>query len=102
MLLIRKLRTALFNEELRWYLGIVGFATVTIAYNLRSVYNSIAECFRYSFFQVASIISTTGYSTADFDKWRIQQNDADPCNVYRCVRRKHGRRIKGVESYNFA
>ena len=69
LLLIRKLRTALFNEELRWYLGIVGFATVTIAYNLRSVYNSVAECFRYSFFQVASIISTTGYSTADFDKW---------------------------------
>lgn len=69
LLLIRKLRTALFNEELRWYLGIVAFATVTIAYNLRSVYNSVAECFRYSFFQVASIISTTGFSTADFDKW---------------------------------
>ena len=69
LLLIRKLRTALFNEELRWYLGIVGFATVTIAYNLRSVYNSVAECFRYSFFQVASIMSTTGYFTADFDKW---------------------------------
>lgn len=69
LLLIRKLRTALFNEELRWYLGIVAFATVTIAYNLRNVYNSVAECFRYSFFQVASVISTTGYSTADFDKW---------------------------------
>lgn len=69
LLLIRKLRTALFNEELRWYLGIVAFATVTIAYNLRSVYNSVSECFRYSFFQVASIISTTGFSTADFDKW---------------------------------
>ena len=69
LLLTRKLRTALFNEELRWYLGIVAFATVTIAYNLRNVYNSVAECFRYSFFQVASVISTTGYSTADFDKW---------------------------------
>ncbi len=69
LLLVGKLRTALFNEELRWYLGIVAFATVTIAYNLRSVYNSVSECFRYSFFQVASIISTTGFSTADFDKW---------------------------------
>lgn len=69
LLLVGKLRTALFNEELRWYLGIVAFATVTIAYNLRSIYNSVSECFRYSFFQVASIISTTGFSTADFDKW---------------------------------
>lgn len=69
LLLVGKLRTALFNEELRWYLGIVAFATVTIAYNLRSIYNSVSECLRYSFFQVASIISTTGFSTADFDKW---------------------------------
>jgi len=69
LLLIRKLRTALFNEELWWYLGLTAFATVTIAYNIRSIYPSVAESLRYAFFQVTSIVSTTGYSTADFNLW---------------------------------
>ncbi len=68
-LLMRKIRTALFNEELWWYIGIVAFSTLSIAYNLRTVYPKAADCLRYSFFQVSSIISTTGYSTANFDLW---------------------------------
>ncbi len=69
LVLIKKFKTAFFNEELRWYLGIVGFATVTIAYNIRNLYSSVSECLRYAFFQVTSVVSTTGYSTADFDRW---------------------------------
>ena len=57
------------SEELRTYLGIIAFATVTIGLNIASRYGSIITGLRYSFFQVASIMTSTGYATADFDLW---------------------------------
>jgi len=70
-LLIRHFRDVFCNEELRWYLGIAGFAIVTIMVSLlvNGVYDNIFTAFRYSGFQVASIITTTGHVTADFDLW---------------------------------
>lgn len=65
-----KLRDILKNEELRLYLGIVVGATLFIAINLYLTnYGKVLISLRDSFFQVASIITTTGYSTADFDLW---------------------------------
>lgn len=58
------------DEELRLYLTIVLVAVAAIAINLFSTsYKSIFLAFRDSFFQVGSIITTTGYSTVDFDLW---------------------------------
>lgn len=58
------------NEELRLYLGIILMATLAITLNLRfSVYDSTWTALRDSFFQVNSIITTTGYATANFDLW---------------------------------
>ena len=69
LILVGSWRDAAKNEELRWYLGIVSFAVLTIAANLTRVYGSLGEALRYSYFQVASVITTTGFSTADFAQW---------------------------------
>ena len=69
LILLGKGLEVLKSEELRWFLGIIVFAAVTIALNLGSTYGGFFGNLRYSFFQVASIISTTGYGTADFSLW---------------------------------
>ena len=68
-MLLGRFKSVFKNEELRCYLGVILFATVTIALNIKSMYGGIFKALRYSFFQVASIISTTGFSTTDFDLW---------------------------------
>ena len=57
------------SEELRAYLGIVIAAVLLILWNIRPLYSSASHALRDSAFQVASIITTTGYSTTDFDLW---------------------------------
>lgn len=57
------------NEELKWYLGIVAASTVLIALNILPIYGTSLKSLRYAFFQVSSIITTTGFSTADFNLW---------------------------------
>ncbi len=57
------------SEELRWYLCIIFGATFLIALNILPQYGTLLESLRYAFFQVSSIITTTGYSTADFSLW---------------------------------
>ena len=64
-------RDAVRNEELRWFLGIVAAATAIITVLLLPTYGTVGESLRYSAFQVASLISTTGYATADFNLWPI-------------------------------
>lgn len=70
LLLIGKVKQALKSEELRWYLGIVTFSIVSIAINLVLVLDySIGNAISQSFFQVSSIITTTGFSSCDFNLW---------------------------------
>ena len=58
------------NEELRLYLSIIALATLAVTLNLRTtVYESTGLALRDAFFQVNTIISTTGYATANFDVW---------------------------------
>ncbi len=61
----------LTDEEFRFYSGIVGFFTVTVAVNLtlQSVYPHFLLALRHSLFSVVSIITTTGFATEDFEKW---------------------------------
>ncbi|BAK97866.1 Trk system potassium uptake protein TrkH [Oscillibacter valericigenes Sjm18-20] len=68
-LLIGKVREVLRSEELRTYFLIVAAATVTIAWNISHLFESFSTALRYAFFQVSSIITTTGYATADFNLW---------------------------------
>ena len=60
------------DEELRLYALIVVGATGLIAFNIfGTVYNTVGQSIRYSSFQVVSIITTTGYGTADFNTWPV-------------------------------
>lgn len=68
-LLIGKVREVLRSEELRTYFLIVAAATVTIAWNISHLFESFSTALRYAFFQVSSIITTTGYATTDFNLW---------------------------------
>ncbi|MFA9397108.1 MAG: TrkH family potassium uptake protein [Clostridiaceae bacterium] len=65
-----KWRDVFKNEELRLYLGIILVSVILITVNIyKSIYSNFGESLQHSFFQVSSIITTTGYGTADFDKW---------------------------------
>ncbi len=57
------------SEELRCYLGIILAATLLIALNILPIYGGFGTSVRYAFFQVSSIITTTGYTTADYTMW---------------------------------
>ena len=69
LFLIKKPKDALHCEEMRVYLGIILASTLFIAWNIRGYFPSILQALHHSAFQVASIITTTGYSTVDFDVW---------------------------------
>lgn len=70
-LLSGKIRQFFGDYELRCYLWIVAGATLFISVMLffKGFYGNIIESFRYAFFQVASIMTTTGFATTDFDLW---------------------------------
>ena len=69
LVLHRRLKEALKSDELRFFLGVVAAATVVITLDLLPMYQNALESLRYAFFQVASIISTTGFATADYVLW---------------------------------
>lgn len=69
LLLVRQGHQVLRSDELWTYLGIVVVATGLISLNLRSVYSGAGECLRQAAFQVSSVITTTGFATANFDLW---------------------------------
>lgn len=69
LLLIKKWKQALKCEELRVYFGIVLAATALIVCNIHTAGANIGTEIRDAFFQVASIITSTGYATTDFDLW---------------------------------
>ncbi len=71
MFLIKQGRQAIKNEELRYYLGIVLGSIILIAVCLANTKYSIGDSIRYAVFQVASIVTTTGFSTVNFDTWPI-------------------------------
>ena len=66
MILLGQFKTAVKSEELRWFGGIV---LVAIAIDILPLYDGFFEALRYSSFQVASIVSTTGFITANYDLW---------------------------------
>lgn len=69
LLLIRRFRAVTKSGELWFFLAIVGISVAAVTGNIYSVYGNLSDSLRHSSFQVASIISTTGYSTANFDLW---------------------------------
>ena len=69
LLLLRQFHRAVKLEELRLYGFVVFLAIVVITANVLHYFTSFGDALRHAAFQVASIISTTGFSTTDFDLW---------------------------------
>lgn len=69
LMLIKRFKVAFKSTELWVYLGIVFTSVGLITYNIYPIYGNLSDGVRHSAFQVASVISTTGYSTVDFNLW---------------------------------
>ena len=69
LLLLRQFKSVFKDEELRLYFGIVITAIALIVLDIRGLYGTLEETIRHAAFQVSSIITTTGFATADFDLW---------------------------------
>ncbi len=71
LFLCKKWKQALRSEEVRMYFGIIILAIVMITYNVRNFFPNGLKAFQQAAFQVASIMTSTGYSTVDFGKWPV-------------------------------
>lgn len=69
LILCGKFKNALKSEELKVYLAIVTAAVVVLSFDIRNYFATASEAFRHAAFQVSSIITTTGFSTTDFNQW---------------------------------
>ena len=58
-----------FNSEIKVYFGLIAFAIITITLNVRHLFESAGQALMHSSFTIGSLISSTGYATADFDAW---------------------------------
>ncbi|MBP5198559.1 MAG: TrkH family potassium uptake protein [Lachnospiraceae bacterium] len=65
----RQFKQAFAIEEVRWYLAIIFGSVLIIFINIKNMYTLASDALRDAFFQVGSIITTTGFSTTDFDTW---------------------------------
>ena len=69
LLLMKEFKNVFRDEELRLYLGLILGSVVLIVLNLGDFYSTLGETVRHAFFQVATIITTTGYATTDYELW---------------------------------
>jgi len=69
LMIIGKWREALKSEELHVYLSLAFIATAIVCIQTYNLSSNFEQCIRTSFFQTASIISTSGFSTTDFNVW---------------------------------
>ena len=69
LILMKKCRQAFRSEELRLYLLIIAAAITIVGLNTAHMYTTLTESFHHAAFQVASIITTTGFATQNFDIW---------------------------------
>ena len=69
LLLLRHFKSVFKDQELRLYIASVLVSIGMITWNLRGFYGSFGETLRHAAFQVASIVTTTGFATTDFDLW---------------------------------
>jgi len=69
LILLRKVKDVFANEELKVYLCIIAASTLIIFFNIKGMYDNSGVAFLDSYFSVSSIITTTGFATANFDIW---------------------------------
>ena len=68
-MLIRRNFKGSLTTEVKVFLSFVAISVISIAINIRGMFGSFGEAFKHSLFNFSSVISTTGFATADFDMW---------------------------------
>lgn len=71
LFIMRKFKEAFWMEEVRWYAVIYGVATILIAIDIFHLMGGIGESLKHSAFQVATVMTTTGFATTDFNQWPV-------------------------------
>lgn len=69
LLLIGRVRDFFKNEELHWFFSIIVLSVLAITIGTDKMYGGFATALRHAYFNVTSIISTTGFGTVDFEQW---------------------------------
>jgi len=69
LIIMRKFRDIFRNTELKAYIAVIAVAVLIITLNIGASFPSLAEALKHITFTVASIITTTGFMTVDFDLW---------------------------------
>ena len=69
LILTKKFRQAFKYEEVRYYFGIIIASILIITFNTVHLFRNVLVAFQQVAFQVASIITTTGFSSTDFNQW---------------------------------
>lgn len=69
LFLIKKPKDAIKHEEMRYYLLVIAAAVLLITWNIRGMFENLLQALHHAAFQVASIITTTGFATTDFNLW---------------------------------
>ncbi len=70
-ILIGKIKDVLKSEELRVYLGVIAVSVVAVSVNIFHLIGNVGDSVRTAFFQVASIMTTTGFVTVEFNDWPV-------------------------------
>lgn len=70
-LLVKRFKEVIKNTELRVYLSIILVATILITLDIYPIYDSVSKSFRYAVFQVVSVMTSTGFATADYCQWSM-------------------------------
>ena len=65
----RKSKAVFKNEEWKAYILIILIASILITLYVRNLYPTIEASFRHSLFQVSSLLTATGFVSADYEKW---------------------------------
>lgn len=70
-LLTKRYKDVVKNTELRVYLSIIAIATLLVTINVFDIYGTVGKSFRYAIFQVVTIMTSAGFSTADYCQWPV-------------------------------
>ncbi|MBQ7625184.1 MAG: TrkH family potassium uptake protein, partial [Clostridia bacterium] len=69
LIIMKNFKAFFKNEENRWYFTIVGVSTLLIAWNIFKLFGTVGKSLLMAFFNVSTIITTTGFTITDFNEW---------------------------------
>ena len=98
-MLLRQFKRAFGIEEVRKYIMIILLSTGVIFVNIIKMYDNAFTALTHAFFQVTSIISTTGFGSTDFDQWPTMSKLILIFLMFIGACRQYGRRYQGIEDH---